>query len=156
MVDPFTGNFTYNLPVVQIPGPDGGGYAMSLSYHSGGSSEEESSWVGHGWTLNPGAINTSVRGNPDSYDNTLIDVYNKTRPNWTMSGLKKTNIEVFSASEDGGSSGGTSAGAEDSDAESGAVYNKSVFGLNFSKYVRYNNYQGISKTSSIGLSKSRC
>ncbi|MDO6761761.1 hypothetical protein Q4566_16250 [Tamlana sp. 2_MG-2023] len=153
LVDPFTGNFTYNLPVIQIPGPDGGGYAMSLSYHSGASSEEEASWVGHGWTLNPGAINTSVRGNPDSYDNTEIDIYNKTRPNWTMSGLKKTNIEVFSASPDEGDRGGKGAADTNSDPESGSVYNKSQFGLNFSKYVRYNNYQGISKTSSIGLSK---
>jgi len=153
LVDPFTGNFTYNLPVVQIPGPDGGGYAMSLSYHSGASSEEESSWVGHGWTLNPGAINTSVRGNPDAYNNTDIDVYNKTRPNWTMSGLKKTNIEVFSQSPNEGGSGGSSSGDTNGDSESGAVYNNPQFGLNFSKYVRYNNYQGISKTSSIGLSK---
>ena len=153
LVDPLTGNFTYNLPVIQIPGPDGGGYAMSLSYHSGASSEEESSWVGHGWTLNPGAINTSVRGNPDSYENTDIDVYNKTRPNWTMSGLKKTNIEVFSQSPTNGEGGGESDGDTDGDSEKGAVYNKPQFGLNFSKYVRYNNYQGISKTSSIGLSK---
>ena len=41
MVNTFTGDFTYNLPVLQIPGPDGGGYAMSLAYHSGANSEEE-------------------------------------------------------------------------------------------------------------------
>jgi hypothetical protein len=40
MVNDFTGDFTYNLPVLSVPGPDGGGYSMSLSYHSGGSSEE--------------------------------------------------------------------------------------------------------------------
>lgn len=123
LVDPLSGNFTYNLPVIQIPGPDGGGYAMSLSYHSGTSSEEESSWVGHGWTLNPGAINTGVRGYPDEYNNAPIDVYNKTRPNWTMSGAVKLNVEAFSV------------------------------GVGISDYVRYNNYQGVSRTSSIGLSK---
>src|SRR6266581_8099705 len=46
MVNVFTGDLNYNLPVIEIPGSDGGGYAMSLSYNSGVSSEEESSWVG--------------------------------------------------------------------------------------------------------------
>ncbi len=154
LVDPLSGNFTYNLPVIQIPGPDGGGYAMSLSYHSGASSEEEASWVGHGWTLNPGAINKSVRGYPDEYNNSLVDVYNKTRPNWTMTGIKKTNLEVFSTSPDEGSTGGKSGKKEaKSDSESGSVYDTKQFSLSFSKYIRYNNYQGIAKTVSIGLSK---
>src|SRR5690606_28921980 len=45
MVNDFTGDFTYNLHVLNVPGPDGGGYFMSLSYHSGVSCEEEASWV---------------------------------------------------------------------------------------------------------------
>ncbi|WP_298487869.1 hypothetical protein [uncultured Maribacter sp.] len=136
LVDPLSGNFTYNLPVIQIPGPDGGGYAMSLSYHSGASPEEESSWVGHGWTLNPGAINKGVRGLPDEYDNTPVDIYNRTRPNWTLSGSEKLNLEFFSNS--GEDSGGSSGGG---------------LGLGVSKYVRYNNFQGLAKTISLSLSK---
>ena len=140
LVDPLTGSFTYNLPVIQIPGPDGGGYAMSLSYHSGTSAEEESSWVGHGWTLNPGAINKGVRGLPDEYNDTPVDIYNKTRPNWTMSGSEKLNLEFFSQSKE---------------QESGAKpnYDKPVIGLGVSKYVRFNNYQGLAKTISLSLSK---
>jgi hypothetical protein len=46
MVSDFSGDLTYNLPVVNIPGANGGGYALSLSYHSGASIEEEASWVG--------------------------------------------------------------------------------------------------------------
>ncbi len=154
LVDPVSGNFTYNLPVIQIPGPDGGGYAMSLSYHSGTSSEEESSWVGHGWTLNPGAINTSVRGLPDSYSNAPIDVYNKTRPSWTMTGLQKINVEAFSISkEDEGDDPPPPPSDTEGDSETGSVYNKPLFQLSFSKNIRFNNYQGISKTSSVGLSK---
>ncbi len=136
LVDPLSGNFTYNLPVIQVPGPDGGGYAMSLSYHSGTSPEEESSWVGHGWTLNPGAINRNVRGLPDEYNNTPIDVYNRTRPNWTLSGNEKLNLEAFSVSK----------------GEGGKVSKSSIGSLGLSKYVRFNNYQGVAKTSSIGLS----
>ena len=143
LVDPLSGGFTYNLPVIQIPGPDGGGYAMSLSYHSGTSPEEEASWVGHGWTLNPGAINKNVRGLPDEYDNTPIDVYNKTRPNWTLSGSEKLNLEVFSASKK------EQARSQQMDLASGS----GLGSLSLGKYVRFNNYQGVAKTSSIGLSK---
>ena len=49
MVNVSSGDFTYNLPVVEIPGTDGGGYALSLAYHSGTAAEEEASWVGFGW-----------------------------------------------------------------------------------------------------------
>src|SRR5688572_22124291 len=45
MVNEFSGAFTYNLPVLNVPGPNGSTYAMSLSYHSGASPEEEASWV---------------------------------------------------------------------------------------------------------------
>jgi len=34
MVNPFTGDFNYNLPVIEVPGPHGSGYALSLSYNS--------------------------------------------------------------------------------------------------------------------------
>src|SRR5688572_17046687 len=60
MVDEFTGDLTYNLPLLEVPGPHGGSYPVSLSYHSGTTPEEEASWVGYGWTLNSGAINRSV------------------------------------------------------------------------------------------------
>ncbi len=65
MVNEFGGDFTYNLPVLNIPGTDGGGYALSLSYHSGASPDEDASWVGYGWTLNPGAIVRNKRGFAD-------------------------------------------------------------------------------------------
>src|SRR5262245_62155773 len=47
MVDEFTGDFTYNLPLLEVPGPQGSGYPVSLSYHSGVGPEEEASWVGY-------------------------------------------------------------------------------------------------------------
>jgi len=85
MVNLTSGSFVYNLPVLEIPGPDGGGYGLSLSYHNGASSEEEASWVGFGWTLNPGALNRQSRGYPDDYNGAKVIKYNKTRPNISAS-----------------------------------------------------------------------
>ena len=59
LVNVFTGDFSYSLPVISIPGPNGMGYALSLSYNSGASVEDEASWVGYGWTLNPWSNHTS-------------------------------------------------------------------------------------------------
>lgn len=97
MVDPLTGQFSYNLPVLNIPGPNGGGYALSLSYHSGMSPEEEASWVGAGWTLNPGAISRAKRGFPDEYDGATVRYWNKTGRHETVSGgFSISDPEFFS------------------------------------------------------------
>ena len=64
MVNLLTGDFTYSLPLIHIPGPQGG-YPLSLSYHSGIQAHQEASWVGLGWSLTPGAINRYVSGVPD-------------------------------------------------------------------------------------------
>lgn len=68
MVNLATGDFVYNLPLLEVPGPSGG-YPLSLSYHAGIMPNEEASWVGLGWTLNPGAINRTVSGYPDDHEN---------------------------------------------------------------------------------------
>jgi hypothetical protein len=100
MVNDFSGDFTYNLPVLSVPGPDGGGYSMSLSYHSGVSSEEEASWVGFGWTLNPGAINRGKKGYPDEYNGATVHNYNKARPNWTQESQYDFNMEPNSKDQE--------------------------------------------------------
>ena len=48
MVDLFSGDFTYNIPLFELPGPDGG-YPFNLAYHSGITMDQEASWVGLGW-----------------------------------------------------------------------------------------------------------
>lgn len=58
-----TGNFTYSIPLGELPGPYGG-YPLSMSYHAGVSPQQEATWVGLGWTLSPGSINREVRGVP--------------------------------------------------------------------------------------------
>ena len=66
MVNLLTGDFSYVLPLLNVPSPEGG-YPLALSYHSGIAMDQEASWVGLGWSLNPGAINRSVNGYPDDY-----------------------------------------------------------------------------------------
>ncbi len=85
MVDPFTGDFTYNIPILEVPGPNGGGYPVSLSYHSGSGPEEEASWVGFGWTLNAGAITRNKQGFPDDADGDAQININKVDDNVTWS-----------------------------------------------------------------------
>ncbi len=67
MVDLFSGDFKYDIPLMDV-----GGYPLNLTYHSGAEIEDEASWVGVGWTLNPGSVNRTMRGLPDDFtgDNT--------------------------------------------------------------------------------------
>lgn len=139
MVNIFSGDFTYNLPVVEIPGPDGGGYALSLSYHSGTSCEEEASWVGYGWTLNPGAINRNVKGFPDEYNGDLVKYYNKTRPNWTISTRHKASMEFFSKEKIKDSKG--------NDTHAEMTFQPTI---SVGTSLRFNNYQGFARGYSIG------
>lgn len=124
MVNEFTGDFTYNIPVINIPGANGGGYAMSLSYHSGENVESEASWVGYGWTLNPGSIIRGKRGFADDTKNT-VTYFNDVPPNWTAStGASVGNIELFSFQVP----------------------------LSANASIRYNNYTGFGYTAGAGLS----
>jgi hypothetical protein len=68
MVDLKTGDFTYNLPILEVPGP-GGGYPINLSYHAGILPNAEASWTGLGFNINPGSISRLVNGFPDDHFN---------------------------------------------------------------------------------------
>ncbi|QCK13774.1 hypothetical protein [Mangrovivirga cuniculi] len=138
MVDLYTGNFSYNLPLLEVPGPGSSGYPVSLSYSSDIAAGEEASWVGLGWTLNTGAINRSVNGLPDDYyiDNTGDNgshgvVYHTKQPNNnTTNATLGTALEVASL--------------------------KKLPGINLSAEasvgMRYNNYRGFGLTSRLGAS----
>jgi hypothetical protein len=63
MVDLFTGDFSYNIPLLDV-----GGYPVNIAYHSGRTPDEDASWVGLGWNINPGSITREVRGLPDDFD----------------------------------------------------------------------------------------
>ncbi|WP_025739445.1 hypothetical protein [Aquimarina pacifica] len=69
MVNLLTGDFSYVLPLLNVPSPEGG-YPLSLSYHGGIAHNQEASWVGLGWNLNPGSINRNINGFPDDWGKT--------------------------------------------------------------------------------------
>ncbi|MBQ21653.1 MAG: hypothetical protein CMD31_12935 [Flavobacteriales bacterium] len=157
MVNDFTGDFTYNLPVLSVPGPDGGGYSMSLSYHSGVSSEEEASWVGFGWTLNPGAINRQKRGYADDFNNVPVTKYNKTTPNWTQLAAFDFNMEYNSADNPKDTSSAVTNKVKKlfldkngNNAPNG--FGSGEVGISFSKSIRYNNYSGFNIVNGFGVS----
>ncbi len=62
MVDMFSGDFNYNIPLLDVEG-----YPVNIAYHSGATIEQEASWVGLGWNINPGNINHIIRGVSDDY-----------------------------------------------------------------------------------------
>ncbi|WP_299432241.1 hypothetical protein [uncultured Aquimarina sp.] len=84
MVNLLTGDMSYVLPLMNIPSPEGG-YPLALSYHAGIAMDLDASWVGLGWSLNPGVINRNVNGFPDDwgsskvshffYDNGAVEEY---------------------------------------------------------------------------------
>lgn len=83
MVDLYTGDFNYNIPLMSVPGPNGG-YPINLAYHSGIGMEQEASWVGLGWTLNVGAINRQLRGLPDDFNGEIIKKRQYMKDNWMV------------------------------------------------------------------------
>ncbi len=89
MVNTLTGDFTYNMPLLEVPGPEGG-YPLSLSYHAGIQPNEEASWVGLGWTLNPGAISRNVNGYPDDFN----DINQFVRSYWSGGSTKTVGVDV--------------------------------------------------------------
>ncbi|NCT73505.1 MAG: hypothetical protein GXC78_03165 [Chitinophagaceae bacterium] len=75
MVNLFTGDFSYNIPLLDL-----GGYPVNLFYNAGVGMDQDASWVGLGWNLNPGTISRNMRGLPDDYDgDPVIKVQNMRR-----------------------------------------------------------------------------
>jgi hypothetical protein len=120
MVDLFTGDFNYNLPLLEVPGPNGG-YPLNLAYHSGITMDQEASWVGLGWNINVGVINRQMRGLPDDFNGDPI----------VREVDMKTNI-TFGI----GMGGGIEFCGKDFTAVS---YGSASIGLT----MRYNNYRGL-------------
>jgi len=160
MVNLFNGDFNYNLPVLNIPGPDGGGYAMSLSYHSGVKPEEDASWVGYGWSLNPGILNRNKIGFADDFNGVTVETYNKNKPNWTVGAVADLGLEYHSEDEKkidpskqkgrlfhakvGKGNGQTNAPVPSGDNDGTNI------SVSLSKSARLNNYRGFHSSYGFG------
>ncbi len=125
MVDMFTGDFNYNIPLMDIEG-----YPVNISYHSGPGIEQEASWVGLGWNINVGEINRAVRGMPDDFNGETIDkeLHIKEEKNFKVG----TGISI-----------GFEIGGFDT-----------KLSLGFKNYVQFNNYKGTSVGMSVDASMS--
>ncbi|PSL46027.1 hypothetical protein CLV51_1033 [Chitinophaga niastensis] len=89
MVDPFTGAFKYNIPVMDVDG-----YPVNLNYASGVGMDDEASWVGLGWNLNVGAVNRQLRGVPDDFSGDVITTKHYTAPRTTYGGRGMVRLEL--------------------------------------------------------------
>lgn len=91
LVDPFSGDFSYNIPLLDVDG-----YPVNLAYSSGGSMDDEASWVGYGWNINPGSITRVMKGIPDDFNGTdkISKDYN-IRPDVTGGISFNVSTEIF-------------------------------------------------------------
>src|SRR5882757_4475906 len=91
MVDLFSGDFSYNIPLLDV-----GGYPVNISYSSGRSGDEEASWVGLGWNINPGSVTRSMRGIPDDFSggSDSIRKVASIKPNLAIGGNFGANAEL--------------------------------------------------------------
>ncbi len=124
MVDVFSGDFRYNIPLLDV-----GGYPINLSYNSGVTMDQEASWVGLGWNINAGVVNRSVRGVPDDFSGDELVKEMNTKPNRTYGVTGAVGAELLG-----------------SDILS--------LGLNYELGLSYNNYSGYGFEQVLGLSLS--
>ncbi len=134
MVDVFSGDFNYNIPLLDVDG-----YPINIAYHSGVTMDQEASWVGLGWNLNPGVMNRNMRGIPDDFDGDLVGKLQYVKPNRTFGLNVGYGMEIFGKNTDKGVGKFLKKiGAETS--------------LQLGLGVNYNNYTGLGIESSISPS----
>jgi len=92
MVDLFTGDFKYNIPLLDV-----GGYPVNLNYQSGAGMDDEASWVGLGWNLNAGAMNRNIRGVADDANGDTVTTESFMKPKITGGGRLTVRGEIFGA-----------------------------------------------------------
>lgn len=129
MVDLVSGDFTYNIPLLDVDG-----YPINIAYHSNIGMDQEASMVGLGWNINPGVVNRNMRGLPDDFDGDVVTKELNIKPNKTWGVAANINIELYGYEGKGDNSG-----------NSGSVNLDVSFGFN------YNNYTGPSINQGVNL-----
>lgn len=144
MVDLFSGDFVHNIPLFELPGPDGG-YPFNLSYHSGITMDQEATWVGLGWSLNSGAINRTMRGIPDDFDGDVITRDMDMKPNKTW------KFGLTGMSEFWGYEPATELMITETEIIPGQPGTEGNLSLNLGISMTHNNYKGWGAGFSTGL-----
>lgn len=120
MVDLFSGDLSYSIPLMDV-----GGYPIAIGYNSGITMDQEASWVGLGWSLNPGVINRNLRGVPDEFNGS--DTLTKTqsiRESKTIGGNLGIDLELAGRTQEiGGKTVETDAVKVSLSASLGIVHN---------------------------------
>lgn len=139
MVDLFTGDFKYNIPLLDIDG-----YPVNLSYQSGIGVDDEASWVGLGWNLNVGSINRQLRGLPDDFSGDIVRNEQYQKPKVTIGG------EIYVKPEFKGKLGPSLSGKL-----SMGIFNDNYTGIGASiganAGIDFNLINGNDNTSGLGL-----
>ncbi len=130
MVDLFSGDFTYNIPLMDV-----GGYPLNLAYNSGITMDQEASWVGLGWNINPGAITRNVRGLPDDFSGDIIQKDFNMKPNRDFAISGNFTKEIFAFETGSGDNAGTGTG-----------------NLTFGLGINFNSYNGLGLSNSLNQS----
>lgn len=129
MVDLFSGDYNYNIPLMDIDG-----YPINIAYHSGITMDQEASWVGLGWNLNPGVVNRNMRGIPDDFNGDEIKRTSYILPDKTYGVQLGGAYEIFGLNI-------------------GKRWQVRT-DLSASLGVNYNNYKGLGYDFSVGLQAS--
>jgi len=90
MVSLFSGDISYNIPLLDVEG-----YPINLSYNAGPGMDQEASWVGLGWSLNPGIVERHMRGLPDDFRGDIVKRETSLRPNITVGATVGYNFELW-------------------------------------------------------------
>lgn len=132
MVDLTSGDFKYNIPLMDV-----GGYPLNIAYNSGIGMDDEASWTGLGWNMNVGTINRSMRGLPDDFKGEIIEKEFNMKDNNTFGVTVGAGLELFGYQKKGSKT-------------------KTKGKLNIGLGISYNNYTGIGveQSASIGISAS--
>jgi len=81
------GDLNLNIPLMTVPGRNGLDFPIAFNYHSGVTVKQNSTWIGLGWSWDPGSITRDVKGSliynndvmgvdfPGSTDNYAHDIY---------------------------------------------------------------------------------
>lgn len=132
MVDLASGDFSYNIPIMDV-----GGFPINLAYKSGISMDQEASWVGLGWDLSIGQINRQMRGLPDDFNGDQMQYENNIKNNYTVGTSFNITPAVFGLEPPGST-----------EPEDSLVPGNITFGVS----AQYNSYTGMSMTPSLGMS----